>query len=67
MNNLAGLVVNGTSKRKDFKPESERKRIDLPAQKNLLTNYFCIHHSIGSNFGDLQMLVKFFNTLLSNY
>ncbi|KAG9147222.1 hypothetical protein Leryth_018196 [Lithospermum erythrorhizon] len=27
---------------KTFKPESERKKLELPAEKNLLTNYFCI-------------------------
>ncbi|XWS12442.1 hypothetical protein CRYUN_Cryun37aG0089200 [Craigia yunnanensis] len=26
---------------KSFKSESERKKLDLPVQKNLLTNYFC--------------------------
>lgn len=42
-NDGAGLVVDGTSKQKVFKPEGERRKLDLPAQKNLLTNYFCIH------------------------
>ncbi|KAI8573788.1 hypothetical protein RHMOL_Rhmol01G0302800 [Rhododendron molle] len=40
-NDGAGLVVDGTSKQKVFKPEGERRKLDLPAQKNLLTNYFC--------------------------
>ncbi|KAK9267663.1 hypothetical protein L1049_010094 [Liquidambar formosana] len=35
----AGLVLDGTYQLKNFKPE--RKKLDLPAQKNLLTNYFC--------------------------
>ncbi|CAI0381966.1 unnamed protein product [Linum tenue] len=35
---VAGL--SGTSKVKTFKPESTTKKIDLPVQKNLLTNYF---------------------------
>uniref|UniRef100_A0A5B7CBH9 Exonuclease 1 n=1 Tax=Davidia involucrata TaxID=16924 RepID=A0A5B7CBH9_DAVIN len=36
-----GLVIDGTYQLKNFKPEGERKKLDLPAQKNLLTNYFC--------------------------
>ena len=32
-----------THQLKNFKLEVERKKLDLPAQKNLLTNYFCIH------------------------
>ncbi|KAJ9690835.1 hypothetical protein PVL29_013138 [Vitis rotundifolia] len=36
-----GLLLDGTYQLKSFKPESERKKIELPAQKNLLTNYFC--------------------------
>ncbi|KAK8608121.1 hypothetical protein V6N13_023552 [Hibiscus sabdariffa] len=35
------LVPNRNLQPKSFKPESERKRLDLPVQKNLLTNYFC--------------------------
>ncbi|GFP91242.1 exonuclease 1 [Phtheirospermum japonicum] len=34
-------VINGTYQLKNFKPDGERKKLDLPAQKNLLTNYFC--------------------------
>ncbi|KAK4440107.1 Exonuclease 1 [Sesamum alatum] len=34
-------VLHGTYQHKNFKPDGERKRLDLPAQKNLLTNYFC--------------------------
>ncbi|XP_028087370.1 exonuclease 1 isoform X1 [Camellia sinensis] len=41
VNNGAGLVVDRTYHLKDFKPEGERKKLDLPARKNLLTNYFC--------------------------
>lgn len=37
----AELAVNESYQLKDFKPEGERKKLDLPAQKNLLTNYFC--------------------------
>ncbi|KAK9223999.1 hypothetical protein WN944_012448 [Citrus x changshan-huyou] len=32
------LVVGQNSHLKNFKPESERKKLDLPVQKNLLTN-----------------------------
>lgn len=35
------LVVGQNSHLKNFKPESERKKLDLPVQKNLLTKYFC--------------------------
>ncbi|GMI77708.1 hypothetical protein like AT1G29630 [Hibiscus trionum] len=35
------LVPGRSLQLKSFKPESERKRLDLPVQKNLLTNYFC--------------------------
>ncbi|CAA0832385.1 Exonuclease 1 [Striga hermonthica] len=34
-------VVQRTYQLKNFKPDGEKKRLDLPAQKNLLTNYFC--------------------------
>ncbi|KAL2244721.1 UNVERIFIED_CONTAM: Exonuclease 1, partial [Sesamum indicum] len=34
-------VLHGTYQSKNFKPDGERRRLDLPAQKNLLTNYFC--------------------------
>ncbi|CAI9787980.1 unnamed protein product [Fraxinus pennsylvanica] len=37
----AEKVLNGTYQLKNFNPEGERKKLDLPAQKNLLTNYFC--------------------------
>ncbi|XP_019055251.1 PREDICTED: exonuclease 1 isoform X2 [Nelumbo nucifera] len=37
----AELVVDRSYPLKEFKPESERKKLDLPAQKNVLTNYFC--------------------------
>ncbi|KAL0442581.1 UNVERIFIED_CONTAM: Exonuclease 1 [Sesamum latifolium] len=36
-----GEVLHGTYQSKNFKLDGERKRLDLPAQKNLLTNYFC--------------------------
>ncbi|KAL6546444.1 hypothetical protein OROMI_022165 [Orobanche minor] len=35
-------VLHGTYQLKNFKPDSQRKKLDLPVQKNLLTNYFCI-------------------------
>ncbi|KHG21320.1 Exonuclease 1 [Gossypium arboreum] len=35
------LALDRNLRLKSFKPESERKRLDLPVQKNLLTNYFC--------------------------
>ncbi|XVF27413.1 hypothetical protein REPUB_Repub14bG0104600 [Reevesia pubescens] len=35
------LVLDRNLQLKSFKPESERKKLDLPVQKNLLTNYFC--------------------------
>ncbi|EYU28152.1 hypothetical protein ABFS82_13G090100 [Erythranthe guttata] len=34
-------VVQGTYQLKNFKPDGDKKKLDLPAQKNLLTNYFC--------------------------
>ncbi|KAK6124125.1 hypothetical protein DH2020_042151 [Rehmannia glutinosa] len=34
-------VLHGTYQLKNFKPDGERKKLDLPAQKNLLINYFC--------------------------
>nr|XP_027085750.1 exonuclease 1 isoform X1 [Coffea arabica] len=37
----AELAVNESYQLKNFKPEGESKKLDLPAQKNLLTNYFC--------------------------
>ncbi|KAK2982520.1 hypothetical protein RJ640_012765 [Escallonia rubra] len=37
----AELVLDGNYQLNNFKPESDRKKLDLPAQKNLLTNYFC--------------------------
>ncbi|KAM3361947.1 exonuclease 1 isoform X1 [Capsicum galapagoense] len=39
--NAAELVHSGTYELNDFKVEGERRKVDLPAQKNLLTNYFC--------------------------
>ncbi|PPR85567.1 hypothetical protein GOBAR_AA35122 [Gossypium barbadense] len=36
------LALDRNLRLKSFKPESERKRLDLPVQKNLLTNYFCL-------------------------
>ncbi|XVE88292.1 hypothetical protein DITRI_Ditri19aG0058100 [Diplodiscus trichospermus] len=35
------LVLDKNLQPNSFKPESERKKLDLPVQKNLLTNYFC--------------------------
>lgn len=40
--NAAELVHSRTYELNDFKVEGERRKLDLPAQKNLLTNYFCI-------------------------
>ncbi|XP_059669371.1 exonuclease 1 [Cornus florida] len=37
----AGMVLDRTYRLKSFKPEVKNKMLDLPAQKNLLTNYFC--------------------------
>ncbi|KAG6416724.1 hypothetical protein SASPL_124160 [Salvia splendens] len=37
----AEKTLEGTYQLKFFKPDSERKKIDLPVQKNILTNYFC--------------------------
>ncbi|XP_055806470.1 exonuclease 1 [Solanum dulcamara] len=37
----AELVDSRTYELNDFKVEGERRKLDLPAQKNLLTNYFC--------------------------
>ncbi|KAL2484236.1 Exonuclease 1 [Forsythia ovata] len=37
----AEKVLSETYQLQNFKPEGERKKLDLPAQKNLLTNYFC--------------------------
>ncbi|XP_059289775.1 exonuclease 1 isoform X3 [Lycium ferocissimum] len=39
--NAADLVHSRTYELNDFKVEGERRKLDLPAQKNLLTNYFC--------------------------
>nr|XP_009604428.1 exonuclease 1 isoform X1 [Nicotiana tomentosiformis]XP_033512784.1 exonuclease 1 isoform X1 [Nicotiana tomentosiformis] len=39
--NAAELVHSRTYELNDFKVEGERRKLDLPAQKNLLTNYFC--------------------------
>ncbi|XP_031276249.1 exonuclease 1-like [Pistacia vera] len=36
------LVLDKNSHPKKFGPESERKKLVLPVQKNLLTKYFCI-------------------------
>ncbi|CAN1847266.1 Exonuclease 1 [Linum perenne] len=36
----SAAVITGTSKAKNSKPQSIVKKIDLPVQKNLLTNYF---------------------------
>ncbi|KAE8722978.1 5'-3' exonuclease family protein isoform 1 [Hibiscus syriacus] len=41
VNDSSRLVPDRNLQLKSFKPESERKRLDLPVQKNLLTNYFC--------------------------
>ncbi|XP_031256821.1 exonuclease 1-like [Pistacia vera] len=35
------LVLDKNSHPKNFRPESERKKLVLPVQKNLLTKYFC--------------------------
>ncbi|GLT80172.1 hypothetical protein SLA2020_516260 [Shorea laevis] len=35
------LVLDKNSHPKSFKPLGERKKLDLPVQKNLLTKYFC--------------------------
>ncbi|KAK4361267.1 hypothetical protein RND71_020219 [Anisodus tanguticus] len=39
--NAAELVHSRTYELNDLKVEGERRKLDLPAQKNLLTNYFC--------------------------
>ncbi|XP_015063835.1 exonuclease 1 [Solanum pennellii] len=39
--NTAELVDSRSYELNDFKVEGERRKLDLPAQKNLLTNYFC--------------------------
>lgn len=36
-----GPTLDGTYNLKSFKPETANKKLDLPAQKNLVTNYFC--------------------------
>jgi hypothetical protein len=38
----ADMVLYKTSQLKQFNPDSVRKKLDLPVQKNLLTKYFCI-------------------------
>ncbi|XP_057949095.1 exonuclease 1 [Malania oleifera] len=40
-NVTTGVVLDQAYQLESFKPESERKKLDLPVQKNLLTNYFC--------------------------
>ncbi|KAH6790266.1 hypothetical protein C2S51_005272 [Perilla frutescens var. frutescens] len=37
----AEKLLHGTYQLKFFKTDGERKKMDLPVQKNLLTNYFC--------------------------
>ncbi|KAE7996327.1 hypothetical protein FH972_001058 [Carpinus fangiana] len=37
----ADTVLNKTSQSKQFNPDSVKKKLDLPVQKNLLTKYFC--------------------------
>ncbi|XP_047940413.1 exonuclease 1 [Salvia hispanica] len=37
----AEKTLQATYQLKFFKPDGERKKIDLPVQKNILTNYFC--------------------------
>ncbi|XP_057992784.1 exonuclease 1 [Hevea brasiliensis] len=41
-NASSGVVLNRMSECKNFKPESGRKKLDLPVQKNVLTKYFCV-------------------------
>ncbi|XP_047318686.1 exonuclease 1 isoform X2 [Impatiens glandulifera] len=41
-NNKAGAMVVRTTQMKVLKPESEKKKLILPAQSNILTKYFCI-------------------------
>nr|AAM98196.1 exonuclease, putative [Arabidopsis thaliana] len=36
------LAVDDISRPKSFKPETVKKKLDLPVQKNLLTKYFCL-------------------------
>jgi hypothetical protein len=38
----ADMVLYKTSQLKQFNPDSVRKKLDFPVQKNLLTKYFCI-------------------------
>ncbi|XP_076888189.1 exonuclease 1-like [Bidens hawaiensis] len=38
---LGASVLDETYNLKSFKPEAANKKLDLPAQNNLLTNYFC--------------------------
>ncbi|KAF8391152.1 hypothetical protein HHK36_023453 [Tetracentron sinense] len=38
---IVGAVLDRAYPLKGFKPESDRKKLDLPAQKNVLTNYSC--------------------------
>ncbi|KAK6917272.1 XPG-I domain [Dillenia turbinata] len=40
-NACGGVVLPETCQLKNYQPESEKKKLDLPVQKNLLTNYFC--------------------------
>nr|GMD09142.1 exonuclease 1 isoform X1 [Ipomoea batatas] len=42
------LDYSQTNQLKNFKLEGQSKKLDLPAQKNLLTNYFCILLGIAS-------------------
>ncbi|KAI3409404.1 Exonuclease 1 [Psidium guajava] len=38
---VSAMVIEKTQYLKLFKPKGEKKKVDLPAQKNVLTKYFC--------------------------
>ncbi|KAK3432852.1 hypothetical protein EUGRSUZ_D00356 [Eucalyptus grandis] len=38
---VSAIVIDKTHYTKLFKPKDEKKKLDLPAQKNVLTKYFC--------------------------
>ncbi|XP_048141654.1 exonuclease 1 isoform X1 [Rhodamnia argentea] len=38
---VSAMVIEKTQYLKLFKPKGEKKKLDLPAQKNVLTKYFC--------------------------
>ncbi|KAJ4849968.1 hypothetical protein Tsubulata_004862 [Turnera subulata] len=47
------VAMEKTCKGEMLKPQTGRKKLDLPVQKNLLTKYFCIHSKSSTCFAGL--------------